>query len=160
MTNLGKIMLLVLLAGSATTALSKPIDRIMDKFDTDGDGMVSADEFRPPRDRGRLERLDVDGDGAITMDEINQQIVVQQAEMAERQAHMTARLQTFFSEADTDGNGSVTQAEAQAAAFNRIDENDDGYLSAQELRDGKKHHGGKHDRGGKEGVQGGPFGGS
>ena len=159
MNNLTKTFALILLAGGATTALGKSTDRMMEKLDTDGDGMISAAEFHPPRDRGMMEHMDANNDGAVTMEEINQQIAQRQAKMAERQAEMTARVHTFFNEADTDGDGSVTQEEVQAAAFNRIDANDDGYLTEEELRDAKPPHGGRHDPGMRgPGMRGGPHG--
>ena len=58
---------------------------------------------------------------------------------------------------DSDGDGTVTQEEAQAAAFNRVDENQDGYLTGEELRKAKPPHGGRHGPGGP-GERGGPHG--
>jgi len=149
-----KIFALILLAGGAMTAFGRPEDRMMDKFDSDGDGMISAEEFQPPRDRGMMERMDVNNDGAVTMEEINQQVTDHQLKMSERQAEMTARAHEFFEDADTDGDGSVTQEEAQAAAFNRVDKNQDGYLTEEELRNAKPPHGGRH-RPGRPGERGG-----
>jgi Ca2+-binding EF-hand superfamily protein len=149
-----KIFALILLAGGAMTAFGRPEDRMMDKFDSDGDGMISAEEFQPPRDRGMMEHMDANNDGAVTMEEINQQIADHQIKMAERQAEMTARVQEFFSNADTDGDGSVTGEEAREAAFNRIDENGDNYLTEKELRNAKPPHGGRH-RPGRPGERGG-----
>jgi Ca2+-binding EF-hand superfamily protein len=77
--------------------------------------------------------------------------------MADREVEKTARIHTFFNDADTDGDGSVTQEEAQAAAFNRVDENQDGYLTEEELRKAKPPHGGRHGPGGP-GKRGGPHG--
>jgi len=157
MNNLAKTIALILLAGSAATAVGKPMDRMMEKLDTDGDGMISAAEFHPPRDRGMMEHMDVNNDGAVTLEEINQQIAERQTEMAQRQAEMTVRVHSFFKDADTDGDGSVTREEAQAAAFNRIDANHDGYLTEEELSNAKPPHGGRHGPGGP-GARGGPHG--
>jgi Ca2+-binding EF-hand superfamily protein len=104
-----------------------------------------------------IEHMDVNNDGAVTMEEINQQIADSQTKMADRQVEKTARIHTFFNDADTDGDGSVTQEEAQAAAFNRVDENQDGYLTEEELRKAKPPHGGRHGPGGP-GKRGGPHG--
>lgn len=148
---------LILLAGGAALAFGKPVDRMIDKLDSDGDGMISAEEFQPPRHRGMIEHMDVNNDGAVTMEEIDQQIADRQTKMADRQVEETARIHAFFNDADTDGDGSVTQEEAQAAAFKRIDENDDGYLTEEELRKAKPPHGGRHGPGGP-GERGGPHG--
>lgn len=144
MKTLVKKAALVLLAGGAMTAFGKPIDRMIDKLDSNDDGMISAEEFQPPRRRGMMEHMDANNDGAVTMEDINEQFAGDQAEIAVRQAEMMARAQAFFSDADIDGDGSVTQEEAQSAAFNRIDKNADGYLTKGELRNAKPHHGGRH----------------
>ncbi|MGV0036576.1 MAG: EF-hand domain-containing protein [Candidatus Azotimanducaceae bacterium WSBS_2022_MAG_OTU7] len=121
--------------------MGRPTDQMMGKFDTDDDGMISAEEFNLlDQDRNIMEGLDTNSDGAVTMDEINHLIAPAQARMAERQAEMSARVHKFFSEADTDGDGSVTGKEAQAAAFNRIDKNGDGYLTHEELLGIKSPH--------------------
>ena len=141
---------LILLTGGAVLAFGKPVDRMTDQLDSDGDGMISAEEFQPPRRRGMIEHMDVNNDGAVTVEEINEQI-------ADRQEKETARLHAFFSDADTDGDGAVTREEAQAAAFNRVDENRDGYLTEEELRKAKPPRGGRHGPGGP-GEWGGPHG--
>ena len=148
---------LIMLAGGAALAFGKPVDRMIDKLDSDGDGMISAEEFQPPRRRGMVEHMDVNNDGAVTMEEIDQQIADRQTKMADREVEKTARIHTFFNDADTDGDGSVTQEEAQAAAFNRVDENQDGYLTEEELRKAKPPHGGRHGPGGPS-ERGGPHG--
>ena len=74
--------------------------------------------------------------------------------MAEMQTRMQAHLEEMFTNSDTDHNGIVTSEEARLAAFNRIDENADGFLSKEELKNAKRdrgHRGGdrrKHHKGG------------
>ena len=144
MKTLAKTLALILLQGGAMTVFGHPVDRMIDKYDSDGDGMISVNEFQPPKSRGMMKRMDANNDGVVTMDEINQQVADHQTKMAERHAEMTVRVQAFFSDADLDGDGSVTGEEAQAAAFNRIDKNVDGYLTEQELRNAKPPYGGMH----------------
>ena len=144
MKKVAQTFALILLATGAALAFGKPVDRMMDKLDSDGDGMISAEEFQPPRHRGMIEHMDVNNDGAVTMEEIDQQMADRQTKMVDRQVEETARIHTFFNDADTDGNGAVTQKEAQAAAFKRVDENGDGYLTEEELRNAKPPHGGRH----------------
>ena len=150
MKKVTQIFALILLTGGAVLAVGKPVDRMIDHLDSDGDGMISAEEFQPPRRRGMIEHMDVNNDGAVTVEEINEQI-------ADRQEKETARLHAFFSDADTDGDGAVTREEAQTAAFNRVDENRDGYLTEEELRKAKPPRGGRHGPGGP-GEWGGPHG--
>lgn len=45
------------------------LQKMMVWLDTDGDGMLSADEF-DPRKGAMLSRLDADGDGALSMEEM------------------------------------------------------------------------------------------
>ena len=90
------------------TVFGHPVDRMIDKHDSDGDGMISVNEFQPPKSRGMMKRMDANNDGVVTMDEINQQVADHQTKMAERHAEMTVRVQAFFSDADLDGDGSVT----------------------------------------------------
>ena len=148
MKNLAKNPAFILLAGVAMTAFGKPIDRMIDKLDSNEDGMVSTEEFQPTRNRGMMKYMDINKDGVVTMEEINEQFGDDQAEIALRQAARMARAQAFFAEADTDGDGSVTEEEAQSAAFNRIDKNADGYLTKGELRNAQPNHEGRH-RGGR-----------
>ncbi len=70
MNKLTRMFALILLTGSATTALGQPMDRMMGKLDTDGDGMISAGEFHRPGDRGMMKHTDANNDGVVTMDEL------------------------------------------------------------------------------------------
>ena len=92
--------------------------------------------------------MDINKDGVVTTKEINEQFGDDQAQIALRQAATMARAQAFFSGAGIDGDGSVTEEEAQSAAFNRIDKNADGYLTKGELRNAQPNHEGRH-RGGR-----------
>ena len=98
----------MLLACMAGTVAAKPIDRIIERMDTDGDGRVSREEFNPRRE-SPFNRVDGNGDGVATLDEINQHIADRMAEMAERHAEMQSRMQDFFTGADADGDGMVTE---------------------------------------------------
>ena len=148
MKKLAKNAAFILLAGVAMTAFGKPIDRMIEKLDNNEDGMISAEEFQPPRNRGMMKYMDMNKDGVVTMDEINEQFGDDQAKIALRKAATMARAKDFFSVADIDGDGFVTEEEAQSAAFNRIDKNSDGYLTKGELRNAKPNQGGRH-RGGR-----------
>ncbi len=86
-----------------------------DKFssaDTNGDNLVSADEFeafaeaererkREARQSRRFAKMDTDGDGMISAEE--------------HASHADARMDKMFERVDTDGDGVITEAEREAA---------------------------------------------
>jgi Ca2+-binding EF-hand superfamily protein len=136
-----KLVAFVLISSVSTTAFAnRDGSRAVTRLDTDGDGLVSRDEFHTPDGRKgsrMLERADLDGDGAVTLEEATQasdeRMAQHQKEMSERQAKMAARLQETFVKMDANGDGTVTMEEMRLFAFDRIDENRDGYLSADEF---------------------------
>ena len=77
MKTLAKKLALILLTGGSMTAFGKPVDRIIDKLDSNDDGMLSAEEFQSLQGRGMMELMDANNDGAVTMVEINQQVADQ-----------------------------------------------------------------------------------
>lgn len=122
-------------------------DRIIDRLDTDGDNLISLEEFRFPSGRGNmlLNKADLNDDGEITLDEA---LEASSQRMAERQKKMQTKLTAM----DTNADGVITAEEIRAHAFNRIDQDNDGFLSAEEFRRGKHHqrkphrrHGNRHD---------------
>ena len=137
-----------LLIGGAVSATAKPVEHMMKRMDTDGDGVISVDEFNPRRE-GIVERIDENEDGAVSLDEVNQHISDRETEMAQKIAEIRQRILKHFDDADTDGNGMVTEYAARSTAFNRIDGDGDGYLTEHELRtvsqDMKRHR--RHRRG-------------
>ena len=142
----------LLLVGASTVALAQPsggnrgmnFERIVDRLDADGDGLLSMEEFRePPRAWSRFDRADSDGDGAVTMAEIETQVALHAEEMLERASQL-------FEEADLDGDGAVSELERKTAMFDRVDENGDGFISAEELaerRDDRRERRGERRQG-------------
>ena len=108
---------------------------LFEKFDSDGDGRVTRSEF----DKIRAEKLgsaDGNADGQLTLEEFQ----VLWLEMA--RPMMVGR----FQDLDEDGNGVVTEAEfgqPLAAMFVYLDRDDDGAITAEELRG--KHRKYDHD---------------
>ena len=133
-----KLIATALIASVSTYAIADRGDRIIDHLDTDGDDLISLQEFHPPGDRGNklLERADLNGDGVVTLEEAQQ---AASARMAEHLKKMEAKL----AELDADEDGIVTTDEIRAHAFSRIDEDGDGFLSANEFNQAK-HHERKH----------------
>lgn len=142
-----KLVVVLLITSASTSAFaSRDGSSSIDRLDVDGDGLVSLDEFHTPdgRSGGRmLERADLNGDGAVTLEEATQardeRMAKHMEKMAERQAKMANRMETLFAKMDADGDGAVTQEEMRLYAFNRMDENQDGYLSADEFKHARKH---------------------
>ena len=111
-----------------------PVKQAVRAMDTDGDGLISYEEFELPEKRrsaDRLEAADTDGDGNISRGEM-------EAQLAEHVAADTERAEERFDQADINDDGFVTPAERKQVAFEMLDENQDGYLSAEELVKARK----------------------
>jgi Ca2+-binding EF-hand superfamily protein len=139
---------LALLASNALAVKGQPGGGIM-RMDSDGDGMVSREEFQPPEQhRGprMLERADIDGDGNVTRDEIMAAI---DEDAEERKARMSGQMLLMFEEADTDSDGVLTPMEALDHAFLRVDANGDGYITEEEAQQLRDKRGKRAERGGR-----------
>lgn len=98
------------------------------KLDTDGDGQISPKEreaFRRDRDAEIQAKLDTNKDGAVSPEE--------------REAAQKQRAETLRTKLDTDGDGKLSVAEMQSSRFaaldpNKIDVNQDGVISTEELQ--------------------------
>ena len=120
-------------SGSGQKAPAKQVVRTMD---TDGDGLISFEEFELPEKRrgaDRLEAADTDGDGNISRAEM-------EAQLAKHVAADTERAEERFDRADINDDGFVTPEERKQVAFESLDENQDGYLSAEELAKARKRN--------------------
>lgn len=102
-------------------------DKIMSRLDSNGDGVLTLDEFHEPRGAWqRFDDLDSNNDGALTLEEVTQ--VADQRAIQHRE-----RLTGLFRQNDLDGDGRVTESERKQAAFDRLDADHDGMLSVVEL---------------------------
>ena len=163
MTNLGlKITSAILIISVCSPALaSRHGNKAVDHLDTDGDGLVSFEEFMPRNDRATkmLEHADLDDDGEITQQEMQQardeKSAERKEEMEARMAARSEKMEQAFLEMDTDNSGSVTTYEIRHHMFNKIDEDQDGYLSTEEFNQHmqtlrNRHERGSYNRGGRE----------
>jgi len=108
-------------------------------LDKDGDGKISREEAAAaPRLAQNFDKIDTNHDGFLTRDELAA------ARKAMHQAH--------WAKIDTDGDGKISRAEAQANAprlaehFDAVDTDKDGFVSPEELKAAMRAHHGKHAR--------------
>ena len=104
--------------------------------DTNGDGMISrAESAGLPRIAQHFDQIDANRDGQVTKDELR---AFHQQHHGDRKGGMKR--------ADTDGDGRISKAEAQANAprlferFDAIDANRDGFVTREEMKAARKAH--------------------
>ena len=132
------ILLAVLLAASATgatLAATAPTQKPGPaRLDANGDGAIDRAEAQAamPRLAEQFDQLDGNRDGRLIMAEVEQ------------------TLQSRWASADGNHDGYIDKAEAKRAAmprleqaFDRLDANDDGLLSQDELREVASRFGGR-----------------
>lgn len=107
--------------------MDKQIHMMFERFDRDGDGGISAEEFEEVH-MIRFYTLDMDNDGEISREEFVFMRAMRGA--SDRHAHQT------FRQLDSDGNGQLSVEEFDASrltSFASLDQNGDGTLSPQEV---------------------------
>ena len=116
---------------SSAEAASSFVQRMMMKrFDSNGDGAITINEFASLHAR-IFSRLDSDRDGLIT-----------EIEFVQGKKGNETRRAKGFARLDTDGSRTLSQAEfarLAPAMFARIDGNDDGRLTPDEMQKARKN---------------------
>jgi len=106
--------------------------RIFDSADTNGDGVITREEFHAARER-LFGRLDRNGDGCIDKDDMSGRLAGRQ-KAQERLADLVAQL-------DENGDGRVSKAEfvdGPTPLFDRADTDHNGELSKAEIAAAKE----------------------
>jgi Ca2+-binding EF-hand superfamily protein len=130
---------------ATATALSLPASaesegkdhgaRMMERLDTNKDGVIDRTEFMAARD-DKFASMDGDGDGAITEAELEAAIARFHDEHGTDSGGKHRG--PDFGRLDADGDGAVTRTEFDDAAermFARFDRNGDGVLSPEDRKD-------------------------
>ena len=112
--------------------------------DTDGNGLISKEEAKAlPRILKHFDEIDANHDGQLSPDELRAFHETMRAQHAQMQEQ---RFAEHWKKLDTDGDGRVSLAEAQANAprlaehFAQIDTNGDGFISPEEMKAAHQRH--------------------
>jgi Ca2+-binding EF-hand superfamily protein len=111
------------------------VERMMERFDADGDGVLTQAEIDASHD-AMLKTFDANKDGVLELSEFRELWL----------DHMRTRMVDHFQTLDEDGDGKVTDKELNAPMarmMDRHDANDDDRLSREEMtpkRHRKRHH--------------------
>jgi Ca2+-binding EF-hand superfamily protein len=129
-----RLVLFAALTGAAVAAAaaqadgtSRFFDRMLQKWDANGDGKISLDEYLAAASE-RFQQMDTQKSGRVSADQIANS--PQARERIERRAERLVR------HLDSAGHGYVTQDEFVAAAktrFAKLDRNNDGRITPDEL---------------------------
>ena len=134
------------LVSAASLAIAAPEGKggpMMERLraaDTNADGLISRDEAKAlPRLLKDFDAIDTNHDGQLSADELRAFHKQQRAE------HKAEHRGDFLKKLDTDGDGRISKAEAQAAPrlaehFDEIDANKDGFITTDEMKAAHQRH--------------------
>ena len=112
--------------------------------DTDGNGLISRDEAKAlPRIAQHFDAIDTNHDNQLSPEELR---AFHEKVRAEHAQQMHARMAEHWKKIDTDGDGRISLAEAQANAprlaehFAQIDANGDGFIAPDEMKAAHERH--------------------
>jgi Ca2+-binding EF-hand superfamily protein len=128
------------------------------QLDSNGDGTVSKAEAEkgPPRLAERFDQIDANKDGRLTPDEMRDAMRARMAQCKQDpekcRAEIKQRFEAEWKKADTDGDGTLSKAEADksmprlARHFDRIDTDKDGKVTLAEVDAARARHPHHHRR--------------
>lgn len=104
------------------------------EFDKNSDGVLTKDEL-PERMQGMITRADSDNDGKLTKDELTKSASAMRGPGGPGGPGMT-RMDRVFSSLDSDQDGAISPTELAAAstALTKLDTNQDGKITEDEVR--------------------------
>ena len=125
-----------------SVTLAENPDARFEAMDANGDGKVSPDEHAAAAAR-MFEKMDANGDGKVTateMDTARQKVLAEKGFRGKKSEMSSAdKIKTI----DTNGDGVLTADEHAAGAkmmFDKMDTNDDSYLTKAEIQAGHQKY--------------------
>ena len=113
------------------------LTEMFDKIDADKDGKLSYAELEANR-KAEFTAADTNGDGALSAEELSAR------QLARFQEKLAERTQGMLDNMDNDGSGSLSEAEMPEGPgmrnFAKIDADNDGFVTKDEIQAGMKHH--------------------
>lgn len=110
---------------------------MFDRMDADKDGKLTYAEMEASR-KAEFDAADTNKDGSLGAEELSARA------LARFQEKLAARTQGMLDNMDDDGNGSLSQDEMGEGPgmrnFARIDADNDGSITKEEIKAGMKHH--------------------
>ena len=110
---------------------------MFDTIDADKDGKITYAEMEAHR-KAEFDASDTNKDGALSADELSARA------LARFQEKLAERTQGMLDNMDNDGNGSLSQDEMGEGPgmrnFARIDADNDGSITKEEIQAGMQHH--------------------
>ena len=113
------------------------LTEMFDTMDADKDGKLTYAEMEAHR-KAEFAAADTNGDGVLSPEELSARA------LARFQEKLGERTQGMLDTMDNDGNGSLSEAEMGEGPgmrnFARIDADNDGFVTRDEIQAGMKHH--------------------
>ncbi|MFZ1347367.1 MAG: hypothetical protein WBB13_10130 [Tabrizicola sp.] len=113
------------------------LTEMFDTMDADKDGKLTYAEMEAHR-KAEFAAADTNGDGVLSPEELSARA------LARFQEKLAERTQRMLDTMDNDGNGSLSEAEMGEGPgmrnFARIDADNDGFVTRDEIQAGMKHH--------------------